>query len=255
MPDANLEYFPHIVDLIFRHIPAWDLHIASQVCSSWRSRAEAAYVRHLSAKPDGRVWELSIPADFFFSHELQYYLPFPAPRPRPRPRRTCPRLWRDDEPYTDHLRPLAPELLRHVQVLDVYFYDLEVAEEEKTYALFLDRFPNLSVMRAQARCNFPIRGRGRTQVFFAIWEECLDTRLCTSDAETVVLNFWGRTYNDVLDEGNPIQAFVSEQILLEGCVEVVFVLDKDMAEGGGAGGAGGAGGIAGGGGWCHADPG
>lgn len=224
MPKANLEYFPHIVDMIFEHIPACALHIASQVCSSWRARAEEVYLRHLIVKPYGTGWKFSIKKEFALHQCLEYYMPCGAPQPHP------PLLY---DPYRqtqlrEHHRPLLPEMTPLVQILDVFYYDIGY-EEETAYRLLLDQFKNLQVTRGTARCYFPMRGAGDTQVFFVSWEDCLDMRVLTGPAKTVVLCILGTSSTSTLLQGNPIQSFLSAQLAHSSDVtEFVFVLHPEM---------------------------
>ena len=128
-------------------------------------------MRQLSASPYGERWKFSLPADFFFYPELKYYLPCDAPNPHP------PLLYDEgrEARWTANLRALRPELLRYLQVLDVYYYGLGY-EEELAHRMFPGQFRNLQVMRGHAS-YFPMRGVGNTQVYFCLWEERLDMRL------------------------------------------------------------------------------
>lgn len=225
MPKANLEYFPHIVDMIFEHIPACALHIASQVCSSWRTRAEEVYLQHLIVKPYGTGWKFSIKKEFVLHQCLEYYMPCGAPQPHP------PLLY---DPYRqtqlrEHHRPLLPEMTPLVQILDVFYYDIGY-KEETAYRLLLDQFKNLQVTRGTARCYFPMRGAGETQVFFVSWEDCLHMQLSTGPVQTLVLSFsFSDDDDDDVLRGNPLQTLLLTQSGNIG--EIVFVLWLDMLRG------------------------
>lgn len=56
MSKVDFEYYPHIVDLIWEHIPASEVYLAGQVSSSWRERALKRVYRHLTIEMCDRGW-------------------------------------------------------------------------------------------------------------------------------------------------------------------------------------------------------
>lgn len=58
MSKVDFEYYPHLVDLIFEHIPASFVHTAGQVCHSWRKRANRIAYRHLATEEWEGGWRM-----------------------------------------------------------------------------------------------------------------------------------------------------------------------------------------------------
>lgn len=56
MSKVDFEYYPHLVDLIWEHIPASEVYLAGQVSSSWRERALKRVYRHLTIEMCDRGW-------------------------------------------------------------------------------------------------------------------------------------------------------------------------------------------------------
>lgn len=175
MSKVDFEYYPHIVDNIWKHISdPRTVYAAGQVCSSWRKRALATIYRHLSANTGLGGWNLWMKTDGKDIH-LKYLVP--ATR--------AGMLLGSSTTWTG-----APGLdediaARHTEILDV---DWTSASMPADAAVKLAaKLTKLHTMRVHTGDHGDLEGIGMTQVYSWFSRETPWITVIAHKAKTLVL--------------------------------------------------------------------
>lgn len=179
MSKVDLEYYPHIVDLIWEHMSdPRTVYAAGQVCSSWRKRALATVYRHLSAEPGLGGWKLRMKTDGE-DFPLKYLMPTTkAGVPLSMPLGTS--IFSKIGPGLD-----GDMAARHTEILDVLWPPASMPADAAVK--LADKLPKLHTMRMHSNLRGDLEGTGATQVYSWFSRDTPEISVKAHKATTVVL--------------------------------------------------------------------
>ena len=203
MSKIDLECFPHVVDLIWEFLPDHSLHIAGQVCRSWRYRAQKRLYHHLSAAPTYQGWVLAPRAKLSKNDALKYFLPHEDSEIQKLP--SQPRI------SSNYQRLDAALAARTTEAMDLIWY-VHRHPDIRSPISFLKNFSRLQTLRVHSWPGQRVEGIGATQVYGWFPSADCKTRITAHNAERLVLlHLEDRSPRSVLEAGNLESAGVLER--------------------------------------------
>lgn len=173
MSKVDFEYYPHVVNLIWEHIPDSSVYLAGQVSSSWRERALKRAYQHLTIEECDRGWRFWMYTPDAADICAKYFLPFP-------PSDLSPAFWAVMEKHPTFSVDVAA---RYTQVLDLEGPTDTLGLDDPPLQL-TEMFSALHTTRVHGTGGW---GFGATQVFFWHSRDSAEVSIKAPEAECIVL--------------------------------------------------------------------